>query len=874
MQADNPSNGAKADDRQAVVDWFRNYETAIARFAYQAGVPKEKIGAFQVKLINAIHEKLEISDDENAENILYKKAVHLIEGELAESNHESDLEPLKFEEDQETHMALLQLPLQERLAVILVHFHGKQLEDAASILMIPLAAAEFDIQSGLEKLRNELAVEAQLDVERRLDLLEKSYNRIEFSTAAENIEINKLPADVPNPETKSVENKPVKKKTFALLAGASLFLTAIIGASFLFNDQPADTQQAATDGENPTTVSKEMVKDWEAQYEEIRSSAPERLGLPVDTFESLEYVQKADALRERTFSRQNVKQLQDDPERMQDQVDILMQSIETPKGMLDSVKDDHLNPAEISKFLVIYTEKTDQLMVIADNLLEKHKDELAAAERDGVLSPDMLMHSRVDYPEDIENLTAALREYTFQYAVHPNDNRFRTVRDVNKFYEVRPFSTDGLSNYYMEVIRSAPYYDETGLLLPIEQLPFSVMTMAGFLTDPMLDPALRSKVEPLLANSFFTMVKGDFNTEVFDSNGVVKEEFRIAWETSMQMAENPIIFVLLPILEEFKASGWTESAHFDQLALPDILAAIEMERNGELEAKLPNGDVEIEFASLQLADYDYSDIKPFYEEFSASHDLDMLSGVEPLEIIKLYYYANKIEDIETMWHLTADDKLKPSLEEYTKRWRKQPEITETRRSIEIYEDNTTRQGSSVVLIVPASLNGAHQNFQFIRDTILITERDQIWLMQHQMDEFYTIDENFEEFDSNVQAHYNNLLQNDSLETVDTATPAEIAGIFLLALEKEDIRTMRLLLNKGEMQVSDEEFKERWILSGQFGDYSKMEGISFRADTYNPAIKGVQGYVDIYENISTRENGHFLPLEKVGDSWMIGDMFNH
>jgi len=223
-------------------------------------------------------------------------------------------------------------------------------------------------------------------------------------------------------------------------------LSTVIGVSFLFNEQPAETQQSAAEEENPTTVTKAMVQKWEAEYEEIRTEAPESLGLSMETFEQLEYAKKADALKERTFSRQNVKQLQDDPERMQEQVDVLMWNIHTQKGMLDSVENYRILSSETSKFLVIYTEKTEQLMTIADGLLEKYKDEQATAEVNGLLSPEKLMHSRQDYPEEIENLTSSLREYTFQYSVHPNEERFRTMRDITRFYQVHPFGSD-ISRY-------------------------------------------------------------------------------------------------------------------------------------------------------------------------------------------------------------------------------------------------------------------------------------------------------------------------------------------------------------------------------------------------------------------------------------------
>src|SRR5690606_24352477 len=99
---------------------------------------------------------------------------------------------------------------------------------------------------------------------------------------------------------------------------------------------------------------------------------------------------------------------------------VLMLSIETPKGMLDSIEDYSLFTSEVGQFLWIYTDKTEQLMTIADGLLESYKEELADAEVNGVLSAEKLSYSRGDYPDEIEQLTKALNEYTLQYTVHPN----------------------------------------------------------------------------------------------------------------------------------------------------------------------------------------------------------------------------------------------------------------------------------------------------------------------------------------------------------------------------------------------------------------------------------------------------------------------
>ncbi|WP_033541076.1 RNA polymerase sigma factor [Planococcus sp. CAU13] len=867
-------NGAKSGNREALIAWSRVHIPMIFRLAYQAGLPKEKFGRFHLEILQQISNSLETLDDGNAESRLMEAAVDILKTGSLELAFNADDGSIKFEEDFQAHQALQKLTIRKKLAVILIRFHGKSIKETAALLNESEELAETAVADAMDVIGRELALVSPEDVQKRMDLLNKSYNRIALPEE-DNLLIEEIQTTDPVPAAiKQKEKPPVNRRTIAVLAGASLFLAAVIGTSFVFNEQPSVTEQTAAEEENPTTVSRQMIKDWEAQYEEIRNSAPERLGISPDRFEQLEYVQKADALMERTFSRQNVKLLRDDPERMQKQVDILMWSIETPKGMMDSVKDYRLMAAEVGKFLGIYTEKTDQLMTIADALLEQYKDELSKAEMSGELSAVKLLHSKGEFPDEIENLTSSLRENTLQYMVHPNEDRFRTMRDISTFYQIHPFNTDWQSQFYLEIIGAAPYYDETGLLWPLEQVPYLIMTMSQFLTEPTSDPGLKGTVETMLTNTFYSMVKGDYETEVFEEDGVVKDEFRMAWENSLQVGSNPMTFLMLPIIEEFEESGWKKSAHFDQLALPDILYAINLERMGELAEKLPNGDLKIESVTLDLEGYDYSDIMPLYEKFEATHDVDSLSGVAPMDIIKLYHYANQMEDSETMWHLTVDDVLKPSLEEYMENWKKRPEITETLESIEIYGENIHREGRKVLLMAMGMQKSADFQYHQMQNFTLYTERDQIWLMQHQMDEFYVRDENFDEFDANVHKHYENLLQNENLAEVNDATPAEIAGAFLLAMEKEDVKTMRLLINQNNQSMEDEEFKRLWITNSHLPAYSKVGRLNFRVDSHNLNAHLIMGGIEVSDADSAMENNYYFSMEKADGFWMVSDMHSY
>ena len=156
---------------------------------------------------------------------------------------------------------------------------------------------------------------------------------------------------------------------------------------------------------------------------------------------------------------------------------------------------------------------------------------------------------------------------------------------------------------------------------------------------------------------------------------------------------------------------------------------------------------------------------------------------------------------------------------------------------------------------------------------LITERDKIWLMQHQINEHYTKEENFEGYDAKVQNYYKNIAESGKRDAIQLATPAEIAGIFLLALENEDVKTMRLLVNEMDHTISDDMFKQRWM-NGHLIAYSKMTGISFTADAINAGSNRIHGGVDISMKSDSMDDRRYLQMEKVEDSWMILDMFGY
>ena len=59
----------------------------------------------------------------------------------------------------------------------------------------------------------------------------------------------------------------------------------------------------------------------------------------------------------------------------------------------------------------------------------------------------------------------------------------------------------------------------------------------------------------------------------------------------------------------------------------------------------------------------------------------VLQDANPLLIIGLYYYANELEDPETMWQLFDHEYIPVSLEDYVKDWTKKDSLLEQVESI-------------------------------------------------------------------------------------------------------------------------------------------------------------------------------------------------
>lgn len=858
---------AQKGDKSALYKWAGGFQADIGRFAFQVGISLEQLSNFQQRSLQRLHKQLENLTLEEAQLYLYKLIVQEASTEDRPLENLKDYLVLGFQEDQDLHAELQKLKLADRVSLALSYFHNVSLADIAVIIEKSEQQVMQSINEGLRVLQHTLQLDAE-QVLQRLAMLQKSYQRFVPPMPAEqevqNSEDQLLVAVYP--KSTALPSR-IRKKTATVLGAALFFLAAVIGISFFVNDQQTETA-GTTEWQHAEKVTDEMVADWRKEYETIKETSPKRLGMSQPQYEQLKYVKLADAEMERVFNGEVRRSVEDNPIKMQVEIERLFRQIETPRGMVDSLSG--TNPmlaTELESFLRNYAAKTDELRVFADSVFMKYQQELESTIVMDQLSPEKLLSQTASYPEELRLVVEALPEYNLFAVVHPNDNRFRTVRDINALRQQQPLASSPYTGPYLSFLSTEPYFDSSGFLMPLNSIPQQLIIMEQALLEEGEAPALFDGVEVAYQQTFWQLIKGSGNSPVFNEEGKVKPEYRSAW--SSVTSSNPMAFLMLPILEEMEASDWTASAHYDELQFSDLQDALEMEKSNHLADKLPNGNLVIEDEFVDLQDFDWSRIQTLYKSFKASYNLENLAGVPPLDVLFMYHYANKQEDTETLWHLLADSPIKPTLEEFQKEWLPIPELTENANWVELSENHYKQRVKDKVYIYPQF--GSAEFLERL-DVLLVTEKDQIWQIDYQQYESYeSLGEN-QQFEQRVDALYASISKGSQEKFPVDAKAGEVAGVFFKAVENKDIVAMRKLM--AETDWTDDELRSLLELSS-FRPFSELDKITFRTHFSLDPAAILRGAAEVKYASETQNSliQEMFFMEKTIDGWRMTDLNN-
>lgn len=846
--------------------WVENKVPDIGRFAYQLGVSIKELPSFQRVCLVKLEQELHQWTTDQAEIRLYQVVLEQLIIQSLQTTNIDEQNYLGFYEDQELHHALQKLEQEQRIALVLYYFHEHL--TTSTTYITEKSESEFinSMDKGLRELEHNLHLSEQ-QLTQRLQMLRKSYQRFVPPSPIEKHSDQKHKV-VKEHSTATPEIQQSQKKTTIVIVATSIFLVAVIGASFTFNNQQAETAEQ-TQNQQSELVTDEQIEEWRNQYEKIKETSPKRLGMSKQEYEKLSYVKKADVEMEQWVNDESLQSATTSFIVLQDSMDRLLQKIETPQGMVNSLSG--ANPMlskDVEGFLLNYAAKTDELRVFADRVLLKYNEEVKSTIVMDQLSPEKLLTEAKNYPKELRLVIEALPEYNLVAVAHPQKQHFRTVRNIDELSQQSVINGSWEAFQYLDFIAKDPYFDDYGFLFPLEEVPYHLTMIEQSLLEEHEETGLLDEVEVAYHQFFWQLLKGNETTPVFNEQGQVKPEYRSAWNNIA--VSNPLAYIMLPILKEMEASDWTNSKAYDDLEFHDLQDAVAMEKSGELADKLPNGNLLFEDDMVDLTDFDYSRIKDLYKAFSASHNLQLLAGVPPLDVLFMYHYANKLEDPETQWHLMADSPLKPALQVYKQQWQKIPEFTEKAKWVELSSSSFKQRVKEKVYIYPQMEMNKVDDLDGRFNLLLVTKKDLIWQIDYQLFETHDLLSEDQQFAKKVESLYEAFSNGHQQQQLKNASPTEIVGVFFKAVEKEDIKTMKKLMANHEEEIDNEASFE----ISYFRPFSDITAITFR--TYFASEKNIKnaGSVEILYG-SDLEDGiisdHFF-MDETPQGWRMSELF--
>lgn len=860
-------HAAQTGDGAAFGEWCRNHGSRIGQFGYQNGVPPGDLVLYQEAVYRAIGKQLLKIEVDQAEQALYIEAIAAFKEYARQTSSGETEELLRFEEDLEMHRAIQQLAEDRRVIFTLFYFQHMDNEAIAPLTGQSTEKIEEELAKAVEFLADALQLESISQTMKRIEFLEKSYNRIQVHVQEEDL-LSGVSEEEPELAIAAVaRNAAPTKKVAALLVTAGLFLTGVIGASFVLNDENPKVTASA---DKEDQITRELIEDWRAQYKEARKTAPERMGIQQEVFDQFGYVKEADAKLKRILSDKNIKKMENNPKILEEEMTKALVSIETPKGMVASLSGMVLPAEEAQEFLHEYALKTKEIMGVVDTALLAHQEELAEMKFEGELSPEKLMGNQKKMPEELQRLLAGMHEQGLVISTHPYEERFILRRNMDALFSNEGLSMDFYTSEYTHLLQNEPYFDEQGLLVDVEFMSYVLNGMERALIESENYSRLYLEFEYIFQHSFWLMVKGSDADPIFDSKGVVHEKYQSAWKQMLIQSGNPLIYTLLPIVEEMEASGWTKSESYDALAYTDIVQALYLEKAQQLAEKMPNGDVKVEHRMVDLANFDFAETEKLYEAFSQNHDVTVLENVDPLDILFLYYYANNQEDKETMWHLTADNGWKPEKDQFLSEWRKQPDLFEDVRWVETAKDGFERNGRTLFLY--PSMGYGMQGVISEPTPKLIMAENHTWLVENQLVESYVLEEE-PEFVAKVKALYEKFAIDFDQDMLEDLTAGEISGMFFYAREVEDYAAMQKLSDEDVLALDADYFVQQLKVRG-VPKLSEIGRLLFSSETLHYDLNlrrsgRIQYELKEADAEYMMGNGHALFQTDKG--WRIGNM---
>ncbi|MFF2755434.1 hypothetical protein ACFVR1_17075 [Psychrobacillus sp. NPDC058041] len=491
------------------------------------------------------------------------------------------------------------------------------------------------------------------ELEERLDLLKSSYERVPSNFDADEV-LSKLEDEkVQSINVERHKSLKWQKVTIWAVSIASLFIIGILGSSYLLKEN-------AIQGEEQLSESaKEFIDRLKKEYPIAREKRREVLNLPEEEFSQIELINSADSYFQYITDSRYHPLYYNSSFNQDEAYKSIIDKIKLPSEMVTEIKkQDTLDKAETIEFLNAYNLKVNSFKEYANEKLDEQKDELSAYKVNGLYKINKILENERFLSKDFHNLRKNAESQGLKMEIIENGLDIRFTFDFEQYYsEIFSIKLDPISKGYLLMMQQAPFTYASELIYPLYETMTTLLSMEDYLLDEYVKTNGDSKMETYFTSVFYLLVKGTIENPVFDENGVVKEEYKKIWRTMANEETNsPSPYLLIPIVKEFEQSGWKKSEAWDDFSYGDIVDALHLAKNGDLEQFMPERLAVKNSETETLVDNDFLQrVHGLYKSFAKTHDQTVLKNAKPEEIVGLYYYCSQLEDEESKYELYIKD---------------------------------------------------------------------------------------------------------------------------------------------------------------------------------------------------------------------------
>ncbi|WP_433595347.1 hypothetical protein [Lysinibacillus xylanilyticus] len=477
--------------------------------------------------------------------------------------------------------------------------------------------------------------------EKRMELLKKSYNRMEPQLDPEavfaQIEAENATQKAQETVTTQKPSSRWQKPAIWIASIASVLLLSVLVSSYVIN--PSTFVQTAEQEQDQEQEKKydEWLSNFTKKYQEKREQMRKELDIPEKEFS--EIVQIADnELYDLSKSKEMILRLQNTNDSFRKVVETdILDNLQTPRERIQSIET-YADSMSYEESYYFYSKYSYSVVEIA----RYYSNKLAQYEK-------VLSQKPKSLPEDLNKLIATAKK---QYLELQYNGQSYSFRPNPVFGKDAPEYIDRLHPSVLGYFK----YLATGSLLVGGDLPYSLEDSATNLR--LYEKTLVEDKSP--ENDNFNVLKGEFeNTWLTIFKGTESNPIRT--KTGQFKPEYIDLLTLIAngeygeamrktaqlILDEIKLTGHSKA--LEQLTTYDIWMGILYARE-DLFMQTADGTT-----SISINDGWIEQTRTLYNSYVVTRDDTIIDTLNPINIVSLFLYAHGVGDREIAQRLLTDD---------------------------------------------------------------------------------------------------------------------------------------------------------------------------------------------------------------------------